>query len=54
MLEWILILLVVAAIASLFGFTRLAGVAATGAQVLIFIVLLALGLLLLFGVLAVA
>lgn len=54
MLEWILILLIVAAIASLLGFTRLAGAAATGAQVLIFIVLLGLALLLVFGILAVA
>lgn len=54
MLEWILILLIVAAIAGLLGFPRLAGAAATGAQVLIFIVLIVLGLLLLFGVLAFA
>ena len=54
MLEWILILLIVAAIAGLFGFPRLAGAAATGAQILIFIVLVGLALLLLFGILAVA
>ena len=54
MLEWILILLIVAAVAALLGFPRLAGAAATGAQILIFIVLIGLGLLLLFGILALA
>lgn len=53
MIKWILILLVVAAVASLLGFTRLAGAAATGAQVLIAIVLI-LFLLVLFGVVAIA
>ena len=54
MLEWILILLIVAAIAGLLGFNTLAGAAATGAKILIFIVLLGLALLLLFGIIAVA
>ncbi|QPC86024.1 DUF1328 domain-containing protein [Mesorhizobium sp. NBSH29] len=49
MIKWILILLVVAAVASLLGFGRLAGAAATGAQVLIGIVLV-LFLLMIFGV----
>jgi uncharacterized membrane protein YtjA (UPF0391 family) len=53
MLKWILILLVIAAIASLLGFHTLAGVAATGARILIAIVLI-LFLLLLFGVIAIA
>lgn len=52
MIEWILILLIVAAVAALLGFPRLAGAAATGAKILIFIVLIGLALLLLFGVLA--
>jgi uncharacterized membrane protein YtjA (UPF0391 family) len=52
MLKWILILLAVAAIASLFGMPRLAGAAATGAQVLI-VVALILFILLLFGVFAI-
>lgn len=54
MLKWILILLIIAAIASLLGFTRLSGAAMTGARILIFIVLIGLALLLLFGVIAVA
>jgi len=53
MLKWILILLVVAAVASLLGFHSLAGAAATGAKILIGIVLI-LFLLLLFGIIAVA
>lgn len=52
MLKWILILLAVAAIASLFGMPRLAGAAATGAQILIVIVLI-LFILLLFGAIAI-
>ena len=54
MLEWILILLIVAAVAGLFGMPRLAGVAASGAQLLIFVVLAILLVSLLFGVIAVA
>ncbi|MCX2723954.1 DUF1328 family protein [Roseibium salinum] len=54
MLEWILILLIVAAAASLLGLPRLAGVAASGAQILIFVVLAILLISLLFGVVAVA
>jgi uncharacterized membrane protein YtjA (UPF0391 family) len=53
MIKWILILLVVAAVASLLGFGRLAGAAATGAQILIGIVLI-LFLLVIFGIVAVA
>ncbi|MBB4016695.1 uncharacterized membrane protein YtjA (UPF0391 family) [Chelatococcus caeni] len=53
MLKWILILLVVAAVASLLGFHALAGAAATGARILIAIVLV-LFLLVLFGVVAIA
>ncbi len=53
MLEWILILLVVAAIAGLLGFHTLAGAAAPGAKLLIGIVLV-LFLLMLFGVFAIA
>lgn len=54
MLEWILILLIIAAIAGLLGFSRLSGAAMTGARILIFIVLIGLALLLLFGIIAVA
>ena len=53
MLSWILILLVVAAIAALLGFGRVSGVALTGAKILIAIVLI-LFLLALFGVIAIA
>ena len=53
MLEWILILLVVGAIAALLGFNTISGVALTGAKVLVFIVLI-LFLLMLFGVFAIA
>ncbi|MCB1461868.1 MAG: DUF1328 domain-containing protein [Nitratireductor sp.] len=52
MIKWILILLIVAAVASLLGFSRLAGVAATGARLLIGIVLI-LFLLVLFGIVVV-
>ena len=52
MLKWILILLIVAAVASLLGFPMLAGAAATGARLLIGIVLI-LFLLMLFGVFAI-
>jgi uncharacterized membrane protein YtjA (UPF0391 family) len=53
MLEWILILLVIAAIAGLLGFGQLAGVALTGAKILIGIVLI-LFLLVILGVIAIA
>ncbi|MCA2011022.1 DUF1328 family protein [Pararhodobacter sp. CCB-MM2] len=53
MLSWILILLVVAAIAALLGFGRISGVALTGAKVLI-VVALVLFLLMLLGVFAIA
>tara|TARA_R110002020_G_scaffold143718_2_gene316218 strand:- start:851 stop:1012 length:162 start_codon:yes stop_codon:yes gene_type:complete len=39
MIEWILILLIVAAVAGLLGFGRLSGAAMTGAKILIGIVL---------------
>ena len=51
MIEWILILLAVAAIAALLGFGRLAGVALSGAKILVVIVLI-LFLLVLFGVIS--
>lgn len=54
MIEWILILVIVAAIAGLLGFPRIAGAAWTGASVLAIIVLVVLALLLVFGILAVA
>jgi uncharacterized membrane protein YtjA (UPF0391 family) len=53
MIKWILILLVIAAVASLLGFGRLAGAAATGAQILIGVVLI-LFLLVILGVIALA
>ena len=53
MIEWILILLAIAAIAALLGFGRLSGVALTGAKILIVIVLI-LFLLVLFGIIALA
>jgi uncharacterized membrane protein YtjA (UPF0391 family) len=53
MFEWILILLVVAAVAGLLGLNTISGVALTGAKVLIGIVLV-LFLLLLLGVYAIA
>ncbi len=52
MLEWILILLVVAAIAALLGFGRLSGAALSGAKILI-VVALVLFLLMLLGVFAI-
>ena len=52
MLQWILILLVVAAIAALLGFGRLAGVALSGAKILVLIVLV-LFVLVLLGVVAI-
>ncbi|QDY69749.1 DUF1328 family protein [Qingshengfaniella alkalisoli] len=53
MLELILILLVIAAVASLLGFGRLSGVAMTGAKFLIGLVLV-LFLLVLLGVIVLA
>ncbi len=53
MLKWILILIVVAAVASLLGMNSLAGAAATGARVLIAIAL-TLFLLALLGIFAIA
>ena len=53
MIEWILILLAVAAVAALLGFGRVSGAALTGAKILIGIVLI-LFLLVLFGVIAIA
>lgn len=53
MLELILILLVVAAVAALLGFGRLSGIALTGAKVLIAIVLI-LFLLVILGIVAIA
>lgn len=53
MIKWILILLVVAAIAGLLGFNTISGAAATGAKILIGIVLV-LFLLVIFGLVAIA
>lgn len=53
MLEWILILLAMAAIAGLLGFDRLSGVALTGAKFLILVSLI-LFILVLLGVVAIA
>jgi uncharacterized membrane protein YtjA (UPF0391 family) len=53
MLEWILILLVIAAVAGLLGLHTISGVALTGAKILIGIVLV-LFLLMLLGVFALA
>jgi uncharacterized membrane protein YtjA (UPF0391 family) len=52
MIKWILILLIAAAVLSLLGFPRLAGAAATGARLLIAIVLI-LFLLVVLGLIAV-
>jgi uncharacterized membrane protein YtjA (UPF0391 family) len=52
MIKWIIILLVVAAIASLLGMGSLAGAAMTGAKILIGIVLI-LFLLVIFGIFAI-
>ena len=55
MLKWILILIIVAAIAGLlFGFPRIAGAAWTGASILAVIVLVGIVLLLIFGIVVVA
>lgn len=53
MLDWILILLVVGAVAALLGFNNISGAALTGAKILIGLVLI-LFLLVLFGVIALA
>ncbi len=53
MLEWILILLVVAAVAGLLGLNSISGIAMTGAKILIGIVLV-LFLLVILGVVAIA
>jgi uncharacterized membrane protein YtjA (UPF0391 family) len=53
MIKWILILLIVAAVASLLGFPMLAGAAATGARILIGVVLV-LFLLVIFGLIAIS
>lgn len=54
MIEWIVILLIVAAIASLLGFRGVAGASAGIAKILIFIVLIGILLLLFFGVIVFA
>ena len=53
MLKWILILLIVAAVAGLLGFNTISGAALTGAKLLIGIVLV-LFLLVVLGVVAIA
>jgi Protein of unknown function (DUF1328). len=53
MLKWILILLVIAAVAGLLGFNTISGAALTGAKLLIGIALI-LFLLVLLGVIAIA
>lgn len=53
MIEWILILLAVAAIASFLGFGRLSGAALTGAKLLIVIALVVF-LLVVLGIIAIA
>jgi len=53
MLQWILILLIVAAVAGLLGFGRLSGAALTGAKLLIAVVLV-LFLLAVLGIVAIA
>lgn len=52
MIKWILILLIVAAVAGLLGFGRLSGAALTGAKILIAIVLV-LFLLAVLGIVAI-
>lgn len=54
MLEWIVILFIVAAIASLLGFRGVAGASAGLAKILIFIVLAGLLIFLLLGVIVFA
>lgn len=53
MIKWILILLIVAAVAGLLGFGRLSGAALTGAKLLIAVVLV-LFLLAVLGIVAIA
>lgn len=53
MIKWIIILLIVAAVASLLGFNTLSGAALTGAKLLIGI-LLVLFLLVILGLVAIA
>jgi len=53
MLKWILILLVIAAVAGLLGLNTISGAALTGAKILIAIVLV-LFLLMLLGIIAIA
>ena len=53
MLKWIIILLIVAAVASLLGFNTISGAALTGAKLLIGI-LLVLFLLVVLGIVAIA
>jgi len=53
MLEWILILLAIAAIAAMLGFGRLSGVALSGAKILI-VIALVLFLLVVLGVVSLA
>lgn len=53
MFKWILILLIVAAVASLLGFNAISGAAMTGAKILIAIVLI-LFLLVVLGIVAIA
>ena len=53
MLKWIVILLIVAAVASLLGFSSISGAAMTGAKLLIGILLI-LFLLVILGVVAIA
>ncbi|PVA10136.1 DUF1328 domain-containing protein [Pelagivirga sediminicola] len=53
MLQWILVLLAIAAIAAILGFGRLSGVALSGAKILIVIALIFF-LLMLFGIVAIA
>lgn len=54
MLEWILIFLIVAAVASLAGLPRLAGVSASAAQILIYLVLGVMLVYLVIGLMAAA
>lgn len=54
MIEWIIVLVIVAAVAGLLGFPRISGAAWTGASILAVIVLIGLALLLVFGILAIA
>ncbi|WP_413990003.1 DUF1328 family protein [Labrys okinawensis] len=53
MIKWILILLIIAAVASVLGMPRLAGTAAAGARILIGVVLVVF-LLVMLGLLSIA